>query len=266
VGAAEKLLLINATIVMLAVVIPVMLLTIAFAWWFRSSNGRAHYRPDWAYSGRIEIVVWLIPVLVIIFLGGIGWISSHDLDPRKSLASGRHPIEIQVVSLDWKWLFIYPESGVASVNELVLPAGVPVTFRLTSASVMNSFFVPQLGSQIYTMAGMETRLNLMASHPGVYQGLSAQFSGEGFSDMRFRAIAIDDAGFARWLDQARAAPLTLDHPDYDALAGRQGTSGVVHYGHVAPGLFDGIVMQQMHMVPEPKTARPTSSIQPRSES
>src|SRR3984957_15288394 len=149
VGQAELTILYNATAIMLAVIIPVMLLTVGFAWWFRAGNRRARYLPDWEYSGKIEMIVWSIPALVIVFLGGIAWISSHDLDPPRPIESAAAPLDIDVVSLDWKWLFIYPNDGVASVNRLVVPVGTPVRFRLTSAPVMTSFFVPQLGSQIY---------------------------------------------------------------------------------------------------------------------
>src|SRR4051812_2326242 len=158
---------------MLAIVIPTILATLAFAWWFRESNSRARYLPDWAYSGRIELVVWAIPTLVILFLGGVTWIGSYDLDPARPLSSHVKPLEVQVVSLDWKWLFIYPEQGVAAVNELVVPAGRPVHFSLTSASVMNAFFVPQLGSMIYAMNGMTTQLHLQADRPGDFYGRSS---------------------------------------------------------------------------------------------
>lgn len=161
VAAGEKTLLLNSLAIMLGIVVPVIIATVAFAWWFRASNTRAKYRPDWAYSGKLELLVWSVPLLVIIFLGGIGWVASHELDPQRPLASRQRPITIQVVALDWKWLFIYPEQRIASVNRLVIPAGVPISFRITSGTVMNSFFVPQLGSQIYAMAGMEAKLNLM---------------------------------------------------------------------------------------------------------
>ena len=205
IGAAERTILLNATAIMLAVIVPVIVLTLVFAWWFRSGNRRARYLPDWSYSGRIELVTWSIPALIIMFLGGIAWISTHDLDPPVPLRSAVAPIDVEVVSLDWKWLFIYPDQAVASINRLVVPAATPIRFRLTSATVMNSFFVPQLGSQIYTMPRMTTRLNLQADRPGVYRGLSAQFSGDGFSDMRFDVVAVSPDGFARWLSHdARA--------------------------------------------------------------
>ncbi len=170
IGIAEKTILTDSLAIMLAIVIPTIAATFAFAWWFRASNTRARYLPDFAYSGRLELIVWAIPLLVIMLLGGVTWIGSHDLDPAKPLASNTPPLEVQVVSLDWKWLFIYPEQHVASVNQLVVPAGVPVHFSLTSASVMNAFFIPQLGSMIYTMNGMTTQLNLQADAPGTFRG------------------------------------------------------------------------------------------------
>ncbi|HML09465.1 MAG TPA: cytochrome ubiquinol oxidase subunit II, partial [Stellaceae bacterium] len=169
IAAAEWLLTINATEIMLVVVVPVILATLWVAWWYRASNRRASHDPDWAYQGSVEFVTWSIPALVVILLGGVSWISSHQLDPRAPLASNAKPLEIDVVSLDWKWLFIYPDQRIAAVNQLVIPADTPVSFHLTSATVMNAFFVPQLGSQIYTMAGMETHLNLLADKPGQYQ-------------------------------------------------------------------------------------------------
>src|SRR6266513_2942022 len=184
IAAAERQILSNSLGIMLAIVIPTILATLGVAWWFRSSNKRAHYLPDFAYSGRLEMLVWSIPAMTVLLVGGVAWVGSHHLDPRKPIASTVKPISIQVVSLDWKWLFIYPEQGIATVNQLTIPVGTPVRFELTSSGVMNSFFVPQLGSQIYTMAGMVTRLQLQAEQSGTYRGLSAQFSGGGFADMR----------------------------------------------------------------------------------
>jgi cytochrome o ubiquinol oxidase subunit 2 len=190
VGSAEKQILINSTAIMLAIIIPTMIATVGFAWWFRRGNAKATYRPDWEYSGAIEMVVWAIPLLTIMLLGGTAWIGSHDLEPSKPLKSAAAPLKVEVVSLDWKWLFIYPDQGIATVNQLVVPAGVPVSYRLTSATVWNSFFVPQLGSMIYTMPRMTTRLNLKADRPGVYDGISSHFSGDGFSGMNFKVQAV----------------------------------------------------------------------------
>jgi cytochrome o ubiquinol oxidase subunit 2 len=241
IGAGERVILFDALAIMLAIVIPTMLATVVFAWWFRASNKRAVYRPTWDYSGRLELLVWSIPALVVLFLGGIAWISSHDLDPYKPLATGTKPLEVEVVSLDWKWLFIYPQQNVASVNHLVLPAGVPVHFSLTSASVMNSFFIPRLGSQIYTMAGMTTQLNLMADQPGSFEGLSAQFSGDGFSDMRFSVDATSQEGFAKWVGEAQKGDATLDQASYKTLSAPSSHVAPATYHAVSAGLFDQII-------------------------
>ena len=241
IAAAERTILLDATVIMLAVIVPVIVLTLAFAWWFRAGNPWARRDPHWAYSGPVEVTVWAIPALVVLFLGGVAWIGSHDLDPKRPVASRAAPLEVQVVSLDWKWLFIYPTLGVASVNRLVLPAGTPLRLQLTSASVMNSFFVPQLGSQIYTMAGMTTTLHLQADQAGTYPGLSAQFSGDGFSDMRFDAVALPPAQFGQWLATARGGGATLDAAQFTALARPGIAPQALVYAHVAPGLFETIL-------------------------
>src|SRR5438046_7722750 len=182
IALAERQILLNSLGIMLAIVIPTILATLAVAFWFRSSNWRAAYLPDFEYSGRLELLVWSIPAMTVLLVGGVAWVGSHELDPGKPISSTVKPVNVQVVSLDWKWLFTYPEEGIASVNKLVVPVGTPISFELTSSSVMNSFFVPQLGSQIYTMSGMVTRLQLQADHAGTYPGLAAMFSGAGFSD------------------------------------------------------------------------------------
>ena len=210
VASAEKTILINSTAIMLAIIIPTMIATVAFAWWFRRGNAKAEYRPDWEYSGAIEMVVWGIPVLTIMLLGGITWISSHDLEPSKPLDSPVKPLTVEVVSLDWKWLFIYPDQGVATVNQLVVPAGTPLYLKLTSATVWNSFFVPQFGSMIYTMPRMTTRLNLQADRQGVYDGLSSHFSGDGFPGMQFKAHVVPPEQFAAWANGARGKGLVLE--------------------------------------------------------
>jgi cytochrome o ubiquinol oxidase subunit 2 len=241
VGQAEKTILINSTAIMLAIIIPTMVATIAFAWWFRRGNGKATYRPDWEYSGAIEMVVWSIPALTIMLLGGITWIGSHDLEPSKPLESPNKPVTVQVVSLDWKWLFIYPDQGIATVNQLVVPQGTPVDFRLTSATVWNAFFVPQFGSMIYTMPRMTTRLHLQADQQGVYNGISAQFSGDGFPGMQFKAQVLPADQFALWAQGARGSGQALDGPAYALLAKPSSYVKPIIYGAVAPGLFDAIV-------------------------
>jgi cytochrome o ubiquinol oxidase subunit 2 len=245
VGQAERVILYDATVIMLAVVVPVIMLTLAFAWWFRAGNRRATYRPDWEYSGTIELIVWAIPALVILFLGGIAWIGSHELDPPKPLVSGASPLEVEVVSLDWRWLFIYPRERIATVNRLIVPTGVPVHFRLTSTSVMNSFFIPQLGSQIYTMAGMTTQLNLQADQAGTYPGISAQFSGPGFSDMRFTLVAESSEEFASWVGGVRTRGGVLDSATFAELARPTRGDGELTYGTLADDPFDEVVHGHM---------------------
>jgi cytochrome o ubiquinol oxidase subunit 2 len=238
VGKAERVILYDATAIMLAVIIPVILLTLLFAWWFRAKNKRARYQPEWEFSGRIEMIIWSIPALVILFLGGIAWTASHDLDPATSLADSAAPIEVEVISLDWRWLFIYPHEGVASLNRLVVPARVPIHFRITSMTVMNSFFVPQLGSQIYAMPNMVTQLNLRADQAGAFEGLSAQFSGDGFSDMRFDLVAVDSEAFKNWVSSIKASGGVLDEGAFNELQKPAKATGVHTYSQVTEGLFD----------------------------
>jgi cytochrome o ubiquinol oxidase subunit 2 len=241
IASAERLLLINSTAIMLVVVVPVIVATFAFAWWYRSSNARASRSADVSYEGRLEFVLWSIPALIVILLGGVIWIGSHELDPRAPIPSKGDPLRVDVVALDWKWLFIYPDQGVAAVNELVIPAGTPVNFRLTSATVMNSFFIPQLGSQIYTMGGMTTHLNLLAAEKGDYPGFSANFSGDGFSDMRFIVKAVPAGGFDAWVTQARGAGSALDDAGYAELAKPSQAVPPTTYRSVDPKLFDRII-------------------------
>jgi cytochrome o ubiquinol oxidase subunit 2 len=243
IASAERLLLINATAIMLVVVIPVIVATLVFAWWYRSSNPRASRGTDKSYEGRIEFVVWSIPALTVILLGGVIWIGSHQLDPRAPIPGKSDPLSVDVVALDWKWLFIYPDQGVAAVNQLVIPAGTPVEFRLTSATVMNSFFVPQLGSQIYTMGGMTTHLNLLADRPGEYPGFSANFSGDGFSEMRFVVNAVPAGDFNAWLEQVRGTGSTLDDAEYAELAKPSKAVPPTTYRSVEPNLFERIIHQ-----------------------
>src|ERR1700722_8555825 len=240
VGKAERVILYDSTAIMLAVIIPVIVLTLVFAWWFRARNSQARYRPDWEYSGRIEMIVWSIPALVILFLGGIAWTGSHDLDPPAPLADAAAPLDVEVISLDWRWLFIYPNEGIASLNRLVVPAGVPLRFRLTSTTVMNSFFVPQLGSQIYAMPNMVTRLNLEADRPGIFEGLSAQFSGDGFSDMRFDLVSTEAGAFREWVNTAKTQGGVLDAKAFEELTKPAKADGTQTYGQVSEGLFDRI--------------------------
>ena len=241
IASAELLLMLNATAIMLVVVVPVILATLAFAWWYRASNPRASRQTTEDYEGRIEFVTWSIPALIVILLGGVTWIGSHDLDPRTPITAETDPLRVDVVALDWKWLFIYPDQRIAAVNDLVIPVGTPVQFRLTSATVMNSFFIPQLGSQIYAMGGMTTHLNLLADQAGEYPGFSAMFSGDGFADMKFIAKAVPPADFDAWVGKARGAGSALDDSAYDELAKPSKAVPPATYRTVAPDLFDHIV-------------------------
>ena len=240
VAAAERLIMLNSTGIMLAIVIPTILATLGVAFWFRSSNTRATYLPDFAYSGRLELLVWSIPIMTVILVGGVAWVGSYDLDPPKPIASTEKPIRVQVVALDWKWLFIYPEQEIATVNQLTVPVGTPIRFELTSSGVMNSFFVPQLGGQIYTMAGMVTRLYLQADHAGTYRGMSANYSGAGFSDMHFNVDAIPPEKFAQWVAATRTNGPALDAQSYAALVKPSQAVAPFTYRSVAPDLFNRV--------------------------
>ena len=251
IGAAQKLILIDSVAIMLAIVIPVVVLIAAFAFWFRASNSRAFYWPDWEFSGHLELIVWAIPTLVVVVLGGVAWYGSHDLDPFRPISAKTKPVEIQVISLDWKWLFIYPTEGVASVNTLAVPVGVPVHFTITSSGVMNSFFVPRLGSQIYAMAGMATQLWLQADHPGDYRGFSANFSGDGFADMHFDLKALPPDGYAQWITQAKAASGGLDRARYAELVKPSIGMSPTLFRSIEPGLFELIVNQS---APQPSAS------------
>jgi cytochrome o ubiquinol oxidase subunit 2 len=241
VAAAERLIMLNSTGIMLAIVIPTILATLGTAFWFRASNTRARYMPDFAYSGRLELLVWSIPIMTVILVGGVTWIGSYDLDPRKPIASAEKPITVQVVALDWKWLFIYPEQGIATVNQLTIPVGTPIRFELTSSGVMNSFLVPQLGGQIYTMAGMVTQLYLQADYVGTYRGMSANYSGAGFSDMYFNVNAVPAEKFAQWVVATRDSGPVLDAQSYAALAKPSQAVAPFSYRAVAPDLFKSIL-------------------------
>jgi cytochrome o ubiquinol oxidase subunit 2 len=265
VGIAEKTILIDSVAIMLAIVLPTIAATLGFAWWFRASNKRAIYLPDFEYSGRLELIVWSIPLLTVTLLGGVAWISAHQLDPAEPLPSTTPPLEIQVVSLDWKWLFIYPDQRVATVNQLVVPAGVPLHFSLTSSSVMNAFFIPQLGSMIYTMSGMRTQLNLQADAPGTFPGLSSHYSGDGFSDMYFEVRALPPAQFAAWIETTRGSGPTLDDASYTALAKQSLHVSPSSFRAADPALFQRIVTQALPPGPGPETAKPQQSVSPRTE-
>jgi len=241
IGVAEKSLIATATWAMLLVVVPVIVLTLFFAWRYRASNRNATYAPKWSHSTAIEVVVWTIPSIIILFLAILTWKTSHELDPYRPIESNVKPINVDVVALDWKWLFIYPDLGIATVNQLAVPVGTPIAFRLTSDTVMNSFFIPQLGSQVYAMAGMQTRLHLIADHAGDYAGLSANYSGRGFSDMKFRTLAKSPAEFDAWVAQVKAAPEHLGMDEYAHVAQPVEKAPVQFFSSVDPRLFHNII-------------------------
>jgi len=246
VALAERDLLFTAIAFMLVVVIPVFVLTFWFAWRYRGSAKTARYDPDWSYSARIDAVVWLVPALIVVALGVLLWINTHRLDPYKQLSSTGPRLEVEVVAQDWKWLFIYPDQRIATVNQLVFPSRTPLSLRLTSDTVMNSFFIPALGGQIYAMAGMVTQLHLLADSPGQFTGRNTQYSGAGFSDQQFEAIALSQEDFDVWVAEVKQSPEQLDAATYRALAAPSRKHPVTHYSTVEANLFGKVIAKYRH--------------------
>jgi cytochrome o ubiquinol oxidase subunit II len=252
VAAQQGHLIVASTVLMLLIVVPVIALTVIFAWRYRHSNSAATYAPDWDHSTQLELVIWAAPLLIIIALGALTWISSHTLDPYRPL---RHldvsrtvpaavkPLTIEVVALDWKWLFIYPEQGIAVVNEVAAPVDVPINFRITASSVMNSFFVPALAGQIYAMPGMQTQLNAVINRQGDYDGFSANYSGAGFSGMHFKFRGLSAGDFAQWVQAAKSSGRELDNESYLRLEKPSEREPVRRYSPVTAGLYDAILSQ-----------------------
>lgn len=249
VGLEQRNLIITATLLMLLVVVPVIVMTFLFAWKYRASNTSATYTPKWNHSTKIEIAVWTVPILIIIALGYITYKSTHELDPYRPLESDVKPITIEVVSLDWKWVFIYPEQGIATVNKIVFPTNTPVNFKVTSDSVMNSFFIPGLGGQIYAMAGMQTKLHLIANRDAEMEGISANYSGAGFTGMKFKAISTSQENFDAWVSEVKKAPKQLEKAEYEALSKPSQNNPVELYSSVTPNLFQIIVDKYEGMKP-----------------
>ena len=260
IGAQEKTLFLTALGLMLLIVVPVILMTLYFAWKYRASNTKATYMPRWAHSTRIEVVVWTIPCIIVAILGVLTFKSTHALDPFKPIESTVKPINIEVVSMDWKWLFIYPDYDIATVNQIAFPVDAPVNFRITSSSLMNTFFIPQLGSMIYSMAGMETKLHLIAREPGDYAGLSGNYSGSGFSGMRFRALATTNEEFEAWIAKAKAADNPLTPASYAALLQPSQYDPVSFYSSTPTGMFDNIIHSTMSGIAglDPASCTPVS--------
>lgn len=250
VALRERDLIIASTLLMLLIILPVMIATLIFAWRYRATNTTAAYDPDWHHSTQLEMLIWTAPLLIIVALGAITWSGTHLLDPfrplhrlgtGKPLAAGVKPLRIDVVALDWKWLFFYPAQGIATVNDLYLPTDVPIDFHLTSATVMNSFFIPALAGQIYTMAGMETRLSLVVNEPGDFNGLSSQYSGAGFSHMNFGTHGVSQADFDKWVAKSKDNKATLDAKTYAQLEKPSEQVPATVYGSFTPGLFEKIL-------------------------
>jgi cytochrome o ubiquinol oxidase subunit 2 len=243
-------LLVVSTVLMLLIIVPVIVLTLAFAWRYRQSNPHTDYAPDWDHSIQLELIIWAAPLLIIIALGAVTWISTHTLDPYRSLsridtehgipAEGR-PLVVEAVALDWKWLFLYPDQGIAVVNELAAPVDKPIHFRITAESVMNSFFIPALAGQIYAMPGMETQLNAVINRSGQYEGFSANYSGAGFSGMHFQFHGMAPADFERWVQTSRDTGNELNRQTYRVLRQPSERDPVRRYGAVAPDLYDAIL-------------------------
>lgn len=245
-GLAQKWLIITSVLLMAIVIVPVLLMTFYFPYKYRTSNKGAEYKPHWEHSTKIEIIVWAVPCIIIAALGYITFKTSHSLDPRQELVSEKAPITIQVVAMNWKWLFIYPEQQIATVNEIAFPVDQPVEFLITSDTTMNSFFIPQLGSQVYAMAGMENRLNLMASEEGTYRGISANYSGYGFTNMRFQAHVVDNESFQQWVEKVQLSDKELNDSSYEVLTANakeqiKTPHPVTYYSAIDPLKFKDII-------------------------
>ena len=251
IALAERDLLFDAFGFMLIVAIPVFVLVFWFGWRYRAANAKSRYDPDWSYSARLDAVIWLVPALIIVALGILSWHNTHELDPYKSLDPAVPPLKVEVVAQDWKWLFVYPEQGIAAVNQLVFPSGKPLSLRITSDTVMNSFFIPDLGGQIYAMAGMQTRLHLLAEEPGTFMGRNMQYSGDGFAKQYFEATATSQEDFDAWVRKARQSGRALDAAAYRALAKPTIEHPVTLYSDIEPNLFESIIEKYGHNLAEP---------------
>jgi len=255
----ERNLMILTLIISLVVVIPVFVMTFGIAWKYRAENTKAEYRPNWDNNVVAETLWWGIPCLIILILSVVAWKSSHELDPSKPIVSSVPPITVDVIALDWKWLFIYPQQHIASVNMLEIPQGTPINFEITSDAPMNSFWIPQLGGQIYAMPGMTTQLHLIADQPGTFQGLSANISGEGFAGMKFAVQSTSEQQFQLWVDTAQASSQTLDANTYASLSAPSENNQVAYYTANDSTLFGNTVMKFM-MQMQPSSMQVQASV------
>ncbi|MGP1930294.1 MAG: ubiquinol oxidase subunit II [Arsenophonus sp. ET-YP4-MAG3] len=249
ISVEQKKLILTALYLMLFVIIPVIFMTIIFCRKYRLNNKeKSTYWPDWAYSSKIELACWTVPIIIIAILAVITWKTTHQLDPYKTLESNKKPITIQVISTDWKWIYIYPEKNIATVNEIAIPIGVPINFKVTAESVMNSFFIPALGSQIYAMAGMQTKLSLIANEPGIYKGFSSSYSGHGFSGMKFNVIATPDIeSFNKWIQKVKTSTKRLDNmSEFKQLAKPSNNVPVIYFSNVKSNLYEELILKFNH--------------------
>ncbi|MDX1802551.1 MAG: ubiquinol oxidase subunit II [Alcanivorax sp.] len=250
VAVQQRDLIIWSTILMLLIIVPVIILTLFFAWRYRASNTKATYKPEWDHSTVLELVIWSAPLMIIIALGALTWVTTHQLDPYRPLdrigpdrpvTAEMKPLVIEAVSMDWKWLFFYPEQGIATVNEIAAPVDRPIQFKITSTANMNSFFIPALAGQIYAMGGMETKLHAVINKPGVYKGFSANYSGAGYSDMKFKFHGVSDADFDSWVQKVKDQGDDLSYAKYRKLEEKSVNDPVHYYSSVADGLYDKIL-------------------------
>lgn len=250
VAMQQRDLILISTFLMLLIIVPVLTLVVVFARKYRAGNKDARYEPDWDHSTHLELVIWAAPLAIIICLGAVTWVGTHLLDPYRELGrigpgklvdANVEPLEVEVTALDWKWMFIYPQYNIATVNELVAPVDRPISFKLTSSSVMNSFYIPALAGQIYAMPGMQTRLHAVINQPGEYKGFSSQYSGHGFSGMHFAFRGVDNAEFDQWVSQVRQAPEVLDRNRYLQLEKPSERVPPMHFASVENGLYTAIV-------------------------
>lgn len=256
IAAQQRDLIVIATVLMLLIIVPVIFLTLYFAWRYRRSNSAAPYDPEWHHSTRLEVVIWSAPLAIIIALGAVTWISTHKLDPYRPLdrldaqlpiPPDLKPLTVEVVALDWKWLFFYPDYGIATVNEMAAPVNVPINFKITASSVMNAFYVPALAGMIYAMPGMETKLHAVINEEGQYEGFSTNYSGDGFSHMRFKFFGLEQAGFDEWVQLVKTRGTALNRDAYLRLEKPSSKVPVHYYSTVEAGLYESI----LNMCPRP---------------
>jgi cytochrome o ubiquinol oxidase subunit 2 len=241
----EKNLLITAVLLMLIVVIPVIFLTVVISIYYRAGNTKSKYRPHWGHSTILEIIWWTLPCIIIAILAVITWTSSHQLDPYRPLDAKEKPLVIQVIALNWKWLFIYPEQNIATINMIQFPVNKPITFLITSDAPMNSFQIPRLGGQIYAMAGMQTKLHLMASEMGDYRGFSANYTGDGFYGMKFIARVSSQADFQKWVNTVKSVPHPLTSEEYNKLMKDSTNVPPEYYSEAKTNLYHDVMMKFM---------------------